>query len=67
MNLVHFYILPHYESKEKYTRLADDIEKEYKDYEFIKLSNEQAIVVDNMNNYKIKELMKEYILKEDLI
>lgn len=36
------------ESKEKYTKLADEIEKEYKDYKFIKLSNEQAIVVDNM-------------------
>ena len=53
MNLVDFYILPHYESKEKYTKLADEIEKEYKDYKFIKLSNEQAIVVDNMHNYKI--------------
>lgn len=53
MNLVDFYILPHYESKEKYTKLADEIEKEYKDYKFIKLSNEQAIVIDNMHNYKI--------------
>lgn len=53
MNLVEFYILPHYESKEKYTKLADEIEKEYKDYKFIKLSNEQAIVIDNMHNYKI--------------
>lgn len=55
MNLVDFYILPHYESKEKYTNLADDIEKEYKDYKFIKLSNKQAIVVENINNYKIIE------------
>lgn len=55
MNLVNFYILPHYKSKEKYTKLADDIEKEYKNYNFIKLSNEQAIIVDNMNNYKIVE------------
>lgn len=55
MNLVDFYILPHYKSKEKYTKLADDIEKEYKSYKFIKLSNEQAIVVENINNYKIIE------------
>ena len=55
MNLVNFYILPHYKSKEKYTKLADDIEKEYKSYKFIKLSNEQAIVVENINNYKIIE------------
>lgn len=53
MNLVNFYILPHYKSKDKYTKLADEIEKEYKNYKFIKLSNEQAVVVDNMNNYKI--------------
>ena len=55
MNLVNFYILPHYKSKEKYTKLADDIEKDYENYKFIKLSNEQAIIVDNVNNYKIVE------------
>lgn len=55
MNLVDFYILPHYKSKEKYTNLADDIEKEYNNYKFVKLSNEQAIVVENINNYKIIE------------
>ncbi len=55
MNLVDFYILPHYNSKEKYTKLADEIESSYNNYKFIKLSNEQAIIVDNMNNYKVVE------------
>lgn len=55
MNLVDFYILPHYKSKAKYTKLADDIEKEYSNYNFIKLSNQQAVVVENINNYKIVE------------
>ena len=55
MNLVNFYILPHYKSKEKYTNLADDIEKEYSNYKFIKLSNQQAVVVENINDYKIIE------------
>ena len=55
MNLVDFYILPHYKSKEKYTKLADEIEEEYNNYKFIKLSNNQAIVVDRVNNYKILE------------
>ncbi len=55
MNLVNFYILPHYKSKEKYTKLADDIEKEYSNYKFIKLSNQQAVVVENINDYKIIE------------
>ena len=55
MNLVDFYILPHYNNKEKYTKLADEIERKYKDYKFIKLSNEQAIIVDDINNYKVVE------------
>lgn len=55
MNLVDFYILPHYKSKEKYTKLADEIENNYNNYKFIKLSNEEAIIVDNMNNYKVVE------------
>lgn len=55
MNLVDFYILPHYKNKDKYTKLADEIEKEYNNYKFIKLSNNQAIVVDRVNNYKIVE------------
>lgn len=55
MNLVDFYILPHYKSKEKYTKVADEIEKNYNNYKFIKLSNEQAIIVDDMKNYKVVE------------
>lgn len=51
LNLVDFYILPHYNSKEKYTKLADEIEKEYMNYKFIKLSDNQAIVVDKVNTY----------------
>ena len=55
MNLVDFYILPHYKSKEKYTKFADEIEVEYNNYKFIKLSNNQAIVVDSVGLYKIVE------------
>ena len=55
MNLIDFYILPHYNSKEKYTKLADEIEIEYKNYKFIKLSNYQAIVVDSVSIYKVVE------------
>lgn len=55
MNLVNFYILPHYKSKEKYTKLADEIEKKYKNYNFIKLPNEQAIIIDDSNKYKVVE------------
>ena len=54
MNLVDFYILPHYKSKEKYTKLVDEIEEEYNNYKFVKLSNNQAIVVDGAHNYKIE-------------
>ena len=56
MDLVDFYILPHYKSKEKYTKLADEIENEYKNYKFIKLSNEQAVIVEYDNSYKIIEI-----------
>ena len=40
MNLVDFYILSHYNSKEKYTKIADEIEVMYNNYKFIKLCNE---------------------------
>ena len=53
MNLVEFYVLPHYKSKEKYTRLADEIETQYNDYNFIKLTNEQAVIVNDKNDYKV--------------
>lgn len=55
MDLVDFYILPHYKSKDKYTKLVNEIEKEYKNYKFLKLSDNQAIVVDNKNTYKVVE------------
>lgn len=53
LNLVDFYVLPHYKSKEKYTKIADEIEATYTNYNFIKLSNEQAIIVDNLGKYSI--------------
>lgn len=55
MNLVDFYVLPHYKSKEKYTKIADEIEKNYNNYKFVKISNEQAIIVDEVNNYRVVE------------
>lgn len=55
MNLVDFYILPHYKSEEKYTKLVDEIERNFNCYKFIKLSNEQAIIVDNLNKYRVIE------------
>lgn len=53
MNLVNFYVIPHYKSKDKYTKIANEIEKEYPNYNFVKLSNEEAIIIDDMNNCKI--------------
>ena len=55
MNLVDFYVLPHYKNKEKYTKIADKIEKNYNNYKFVKISNEQAIIVDEVNNYRVVE------------
>ena len=55
LNLVDFYVLPHYKSKEKYTKIADEIEKNYINYKFIKLSDEHAIIVDNSGKYSIIE------------
>lgn len=53
MNLVNFYVIPHYKSKDKYTKIANEIEKDYPGYNFVKLSNEEAIIIDDMNNCKI--------------
>lgn len=53
MNLIDAYILPHYRSKEKYTKLADEIMKEYNNLNFLPLTNEQAIIVNNREDYKI--------------
>ena len=55
MNLVDFYVLPHYKSKGKYTKIVDKIEKNYNNYKFVKISNEQAIIVDELNNYRVVE------------
>lgn len=53
MNLIDAYILPHYESKDKYTKIADNIIDENKNLKFIKLTNDQAIIVNNRDNYEI--------------
>lgn len=55
MNIVNFFILPHYGNKEKYTKLADEIESTYKNRHFIKLSNHQAIIVKSQTDYNIIE------------
>lgn len=53
MNLIDKYILPHYQSNEEYTKLIDKIIEEYPNLQFITLTNAQAIIVNNRNNYKI--------------
>ena len=53
LNLINGYILPHYKSSDDYSKLIDEIVKEYKDLNFIILTNEQAVVVEDRNNYKI--------------
>lgn len=52
-NVVGFYILPHYNSKEKYTLKADLIEKKYSELEFLKIRDNQAIIVTGRNEYEI--------------
>lgn len=53
MNLIDAYILPHYKSDEEYTKLCDEIMKEYNNLNFLSLTNEQAIIVNNRKDYKI--------------
>ena len=53
LNFINAYILPHYKSDEDYSKLIDDIVKEHKDLNFILLTNEQAIIVEDRNNYKV--------------
>lgn len=53
LNLINGYILPHYKNKEKYTRLIDEIVSENKDLNFILLTNEQAVIVNDYDNYEI--------------
>ena len=53
LNLVDFYVLPHYSSKDKYTGQADQIEAKYPDRKFIKLPDNKAIIVDDKGNFEI--------------
>lgn len=53
MNLINGYILPHYKSSDKYSELIDETKKQYKELNFIILTNEQAVIVDNKDNYRI--------------
>lgn len=53
MNLIDGYILPHYNSKEKYTNLSNEIIKEYPNLKFIPLTNEQAIIVNDRSDYEV--------------
>ena len=53
LNLVDFYILPHYNSKDKYTNGANQIEAAYPNRKFIKLPDNQAIIVNEKGSYEI--------------
>jgi len=53
MNLINGYILPHYKSDEEYTKLIEEIMTENNTLNFITLTNEQAIIVTNNDDYKI--------------
>lgn len=53
LNLVDFYILPHYNSKDKYTNGANQIEATYPNRKFIKLPDNQAIIVNEKGSYEI--------------
>ncbi len=53
MNLIDKYILPHYKSDEEYTKLINKIIEDHSTLQFITLTNEQAIIVNNRNDYKI--------------
>lgn len=53
LNLINGYILPHYKSSEEYTKLIDDTIKQYKDLNFIILTNSDAVIVNDRDNYEI--------------
>lgn len=53
MNLINGYILPHYNAKEKYSKLIDEVVNEHKEVNYLVLTNEQAIIVEDKDNYKI--------------
>jgi dipeptidase E len=54
LNLVDFYILPHY-NNEKFNLKADLIEKKYSNFDFIKLTDNQAIIVSDRNSFEVVE------------
>ena len=54
MNLINGYILPHYDSDIEYTEIINSIIKNFPSLNFIKLKNDQAIIVKNINDYEIK-------------
>lgn len=53
MNLIDGYILPHYQSEAKYTDLINEIIDEYQNLNFIPLTNEQAVIVNDRNDYQV--------------
>lgn len=53
LNLINGYILPHYKSSDEYSKLIDDTVNEYKDLNFIILTNSDAVIVEDRDNYKI--------------
>lgn len=53
LNVIDFYILPHYNSKEKYTLKADLIEKKYINLKFLKIKDNQAIIATGRNEYQV--------------
>lgn len=55
LDIIDFYVLPHYKSKEKYTVKADFIEKKYPNLKFEKISDEQAIIVTGRSTYTVVE------------
>lgn len=53
LDLIDGYILPHYKSDLEYTNLIEDTIKEFNGLNFITLTNEQAIIVNDRNNFKV--------------
>lgn len=53
MNLIDGYILPHYQSEAKYTDLINEIIDEYQNLNFIPLTNEQVVIVNDRNDYQV--------------
>lgn len=53
MNLTDKYILPHYKSDEEYTQLINEIIRAYPNLQFITLTNNQAVIINERTDYKI--------------